>query len=192
MPNLLTVEGIRGNEHMPSPEHNCTLPFTRYLAGSGDYTVCYYTSRKQTTFAHQLAMAVISFSPLQSVFWYDRPSDYHGEPEIEFFQQVPTVWDETKVIDGVIGKFAAVARRSGQSWFLGVINNSEPRTLKLPLTFLDAAKQYRAHIYADDRSLKTRTHVGISTRAVDAHTVLESELVSAGGEAIWIEPMAPK
>ena len=59
-PNLLTVEGIRGNEHFPTPEHNCTLPFTRYVAGSADYTVCYYDQRLQTTHAHQLAMAVVS------------------------------------------------------------------------------------------------------------------------------------
>jgi alpha-glucosidase len=192
MPNLLTVEGIRGNEHMPSPEHNCTLPFTRYLAGSADYTVCYFVDRKKTTFAHQLAMAVVSFSPLQSVLWYDRPSDYHGEPEIEFFRHVPTVWDETRVVDGEIGKYAAIARRSGDSWFVGVINNHEPRTLKLPLSFLDPVRKYEAHIYSDDLSLQTRTHVGIATRLVEARTVLESSLVPAGGEAVWIVPAAPK
>ena len=106
----MTVEGIRGNEHFPTPEHNCTVPFTRYIAGAADYTVCYYDKRIQTTHAHQLAMAVISFSPLQWIFWYDKPSAYHGEPEVEFFRHVPTVWDDTKVINGEIGKFATIAR----------------------------------------------------------------------------------
>jgi alpha-glucosidase len=192
MPNLLTVEGIRGNENMPKPEDNCTLPFTRYLAGSGDYTVCYYVDRKKTTFAHQLAMAVISFSPLQSMFWYDRPSDYHGEAEVEFFREVPTVWDETKVVDGAIGKFAVIARRSGDNWFVGAINNSEPRALKLPFAFLAPTRKYQAHIYSDNRSLRSRTHVEITTRPVDARTVLEAQMLPAGGEAVWISPLSPQ
>ena len=191
-PNLLTVEGVRGNEHFPTAEHNCTLPFTRYLAGTADYTVCYYTNRKQTTFAHQLGMAVISYSPLQSVFWYDRPSDYNGEPEVEFFRQVPTVWDDTKVLAGEIGKYAAIARRSGDDWFVGIINGSKSRALKLPLEFLDPAKRYTAHLYADDSSVQTRTHVAVKTLAVNAHTVLEVSLLPAGGEAVWFTPILDK
>jgi alpha-glucosidase len=191
-PNLLTVEGIRGNENMPTPEHNCTLPFTRYLAGSADYTICYYTSRKQTTCAHQLAMAVVSFSPLQSVYWYDKPSDYHGEPELEFFRHVPTVWDETKVLVGEIGKYAAIARRNGDEWFIGIINGRESRTLKLPLNFLAPGEKYTAHVYADDSSVKTRTHVAMDTLPVDVSTVLEIPLHSAGGEAIWLTPASDK
>jgi alpha-glucosidase len=190
-PNLMTVEGIRGNEHMPTSEHNCTLPFTRYIAGPGDYTVCYYNNRIQTTHAHQLAMAVVSFSPLQWIFWYDKPADYHGEPEIEFFQHVPTVWDDTKVINGDIGKFATIARRSGENWFMGTINNSEPRGLKVPLAFLTGGKKYTARIYSDDESVATRTKVGIETRTVDSQTTLDVPLRAAGGQAIWITP-APK
>jgi alpha-glucosidase len=191
-PNLMTVEGVRGNEHMPTPEHNCTLPFTRYLAGSADYTVCYYTSRKQTTFAHQLALAVVCFSPLQFIFWYDQPSDYQGEPEIEFFRQVPTVWDETKVLNGEIGKYATIARRSGEDWFIGTINDSEPRELKVPLMFLDQNKKYEAHIYSDDQSVATRTHVAVTMRNVNAQTILKMPLPAAGGEAVWIVPLAKK
>ncbi|MBV9657606.1 MAG: glycoside hydrolase family 97 catalytic domain-containing protein, partial [Verrucomicrobia bacterium] len=185
-PNLVTVEGIRGNEHFPTAEHNCTLPFTRYVAGSGDYTICYYNSKLKTTHAHQLAMNVISYSPLQSVFWYDRPTAYEGEPEIEFFQHVPTVWDETKVINGEIGKFATIARRSGAEWFVGTINGSEPRTLKVPLAFLDPGRRYTAHIYADDESVATRTKVGVKTQAVDAGAVLDVPLQASGGQAVWI------
>jgi alpha-glucosidase len=185
-PNLLTVEGIRGNEHFPTPEHNCTIPFTRYIAGSADYTVCYYDRRLQTTHAHQLAMAVVSYSPLQSIFWYDRPATYSGEPEVEFFRQVPTVWDETKVINGEIGKFATIARRSGDDWFIGTINNSVPRQLKLPLNFLAPGKHYTAHIYSDDKSLSTRTQVAAETRPVDSLTTLDIPLLAAGGQAVWI------
>jgi alpha-glucosidase len=191
-PNLMTVEGIRGNEHFPTPEHNCTLPFTRYVAGSGDYTVCYYDHRLQTTHAHQLAMAVVSYSPLQWIFWYDRPEMFGGEPEVEFFQHVPTVWENTKVINGEIGKYATIARRSGDDWFMGTINNSEARTLKVPLNFLTAGRQYIAHIYSDNDSVATRTHVAVETRPVDSLTTLDVPMKIAGGQAVWITPAQKK
>ncbi|MCW3059777.1 MAG: glycoside hydrolase family 97 protein [Capsulimonas sp.] len=187
-PNLMTVEGIRGNEHMPTPEHNCTLPFTRFVTGPADYTICYYTNRKQTTCAQQLALAVVCYSPLQMLFWYDKPSDYHGEPEIEFFRHVPTVWDETKVIDGRIGEYAAVARRSGSDWFLGAITNGQARTLSIPLKFLLKGRRYTAHLYADSDAAATRTHVSVATMPVDAGTVLQTSLSAGGGQAVWITP----
>ncbi len=190
-PNLLTVEGIRGNEHFPTAEHNCTVPFTRYVAGSADYTVCYYDRRLQTTHAHQLAMAVVSYSPLQSMFWYDRPGMYNGEPEIEFVQHVPTVWDDTKVINGEIGKFATIARRSGDDWFIGTINNREARTLKVPLNFLTVGRPYFAHIYADDHSVPTRTQVAVEARPVNSLTTFDVPLQAAGGQAVWITPQQP-
>lgn len=186
-PNLLTQEGIRGNEHFPTAEHNCTLPFTRYIAGPGDYTICYYDKRIKTTHAHQLALAVVSYSPLQTIFWYDKPAQYHGEPEVEFFRVVPTTWDETKVLQGEIGKFAMIARRNGDDWFVGTINGQTERSLKMPLSFLEKGAHYLAHIYADDDSTKTATKGGVSTRDVDASTVLDVPLHPTGGEAIWFE-----
>jgi len=187
-PNLMTVEGIRGNEQMPTPEHNCTLPFTRYIAGPGDYTVCYYDKRLKTTKAHQLAMAVVSFSPLQWIFWYDRPDMYHGEPEVEFFRKVPTVWDDTRVLNGKIGEYATIARQSGDDWFIGTINNSEPRQLQIPLAFLAKGRDYVAHLYSDDDAVQTRTRVGVQTRSVNSQTTLEVSLRAAGGQAVWITP----
>jgi alpha-glucosidase len=189
-PNLLTVEGIRGNEHHPTPAHNCTLPFTRYIAGPGDYTVCYLDKRNQTTHAHQLAMGIISFSPMQWLYWYDRPEQYREvPPEMEFWRQMPTVWDETKVLTAEIGQFASIARRSGDAWFIGTINNEHARTLKLPLDFLKKGKDFTAHIYADSDPLETETKVDIQQRSVDSHSTLEVPLKPGGGQALWIEPM---
>jgi alpha-glucosidase len=187
-PNLLTVEGIRGNEQMPTAEQNCALPFTRYIEGVGDYTVCYYNNRIKTTHAHQLAMSVVAFSPLQFLFWYDSPSHFHGEPEVEFFRHVSTVWDDTKVLNGDIGKYATIARRKGDDWFVGIINGSESRQLKVPLTFLSNERHYTAHIYSDDDSISTRTHVAVEKRAVDATGQIELPLHAAGGAAIWLTP----
>jgi alpha-glucosidase len=187
-PNLLTVEGIQGNEHMPEAEHNCTLPFTRYPQGFGDYTVCYYSPRIRTTHAHQLAMAVVSYSPLQALFWYDAASDYNGEPEIEFFRRVPTTWDETRVPLGRIGEYAVIARRSGDEWFLGAITDGRSRTLRVPLDFLPAGRRYTAKLFTDDDAAPTRTKVAIRDQAVDSGTTLELPLEAGGGAAIWIAP----
>lgn len=191
-PNLMTVEGVQGNEHMPTPEHNCTLPFTRFVAGFADYTICYYDTRKKATCAQQLALSVVYDSPLETLYWYDKASAYHGEPELEFFRHVPTVWDDTKVINGKIGQYATVARRSGTDWFVGTINNSQARTLSIPLNFLSSRRSYVAHVYTDNDSVPTRTKVGLTTQTVNSHTVLNVPLAPGGGQSLWITPAPPK
>lgn len=186
-PNLMTQEGIAGNETMPTPDHNTVLPFTRFLAGAADYTICYYSERIKTTRAHQLALAVVYYSPLQFLFWYDRPSAYNGEPEIEFFAKVPTVWDETKVVDGQIGRFAIVARRSGSDWFVGAINNGVPRRLSIPLHFLPKGRAFVAHVYEDGQA--GRRSVKMYTREANADSLLTASAPSGGGQAIWLEAL---
>ncbi|WP_218043691.1 glycoside hydrolase family 97 protein [Flavobacterium gawalongense] len=185
-PNVLTVEGIRGNEEMPDATHNTTLPFTRGIAGAGDYTVCYYTNRIKTTHAHQLALSVVMYSPLQTLFWYDNASNYGGEPEIEFFDKVPTVWDDTKVLNGEIGKYITTARKSGNDWFVGSITNNETRTLELDFNFLDANKKYRARLYTDDETIKTKTQVALKDVIVKKGAKMKLNLKASGGATIWI------
>jgi alpha-glucosidase len=109
------------------------------------------------------------------------------EPELEFFDHVPTVWDDTRVLHGAIGQYAAIARRAGDDWFVGSMNAETPRTLRLALDFLDPTKRYVAHVYSHDPSVPTRTHVRIDRRPVDASTVLTAELGRNGGQAVWIE-----
>lgn len=189
-PNLMTQEGIRGNEEMPDATHNTTLPFTRYLAGAGDYTVCYYNNRIKNTHAHQLALSVVTYSPLQFMYWYDKPSSYGGEPEIEFFDQVKTVWDDTKVLSGEIGSHIVTARRSGEEWFVGLLTNTEARTLQVPLQFLDKNRKFIAHIYTDDDKVPTKTKVAVRKYLVDAKDVLRFSLKASGGAALHLEPAA--
>ena len=191
-PNFMTQEGIAGNETMPDATHNTVLPFTRFVCGAGDYTICYYNNRIKTTHAHQLALAVCYYSPLQFVFWYDRPAACKGEPEVAFFKHVPTVWDETRVVAGEIGRFAVIARRSGREWFVGTITNNDARRLRVPLAFLEAGRTYEAHVYEDARpgdEVKTRTQVRVRTRRVDRNTVLEADLVPSGGQAVRLVPV---
>ncbi len=187
-PNLMTQEGIRGNEEFPDATHNTILPFTRYLAGAADYTICYYSSRLKNTHAHQLALSVVYYSPIQFLYWYDQPSAYKGEPEIEFFDKVKTVWDDTKVPSGEPGEYITTARRSGEDWFVGTITGNNPRTVNVPLSFLTKKQKYVARIYADDDNVTTKTKVGISSFIVTSETVLNFNLKAKGGAVVYITP----
>jgi alpha-glucosidase len=184
-PNLLTQEGIRGNEHMPTAEHNVTLPFTRFVAGAGDYTICYFTPRIKTTRAHQLGLSVVVYSPLQFLFWYDRPAAYGGEPEVKFFEDVPTVWDDTRVIDGRIGEYVVIVRRKGEEWFLGALTNHEARTLEVAADFLKTDRRYVAERYSDGPG---KTDVKVTSDRVRSADSLTLDLSPAGGHAIRFKP----
>ena len=198
-PNLMTQEGVYGNECMPDGDHNTILPFTRFLAGAADYTICYYHQSTiknvkgiNTTSAHQLALSVIYYSPWQFVFWYDRPSDYQGEPEVEFFDQLPTVWDTTAVVLDEIGKFIAIARRSGDRWFLGAITNNDGRTLDIPLRFLPKGQDYVASLFTDGGdSIPTRTHIRTEQFIVRSQSTVHASLLPSGGLAMAIRPASP-
>jgi alpha-glucosidase len=174
------------------------------VAGAADNTICYYDGRvdQNASHAYQLAKAVCFYSPWQFLYWYDRPQTsppkaggaggsrggIGDEPELEFFDHLPTVWDDTKVIHGKIGEYAVMARRSGDDWFIGCMNSKEPRILDIPLTFLDESKEYTAHIYSDDPAVQTRTQVRIDRRSVDSQTVLKAQMTAKGGKAIRITP----
>ena len=181
-PNLLTQEGIRGNEWMPTTRHNATMPFTRFVAGAADYTICYRVGRTKGTNCHQLALSVIVFSPLQFVYWYGHPRDHVNSLGREWFKILPTTWDDTRVISGEIGEHYAVARRKGPDWFIGGITNDSARTSELSLDFLDAGAKYRATIYRDVKGKELE----IFHRDVTAETTLEESLASGGGVAIII------
>ncbi|MBD1431261.1 glycoside hydrolase family 97 N-terminal domain-containing protein [Sphingobacterium sp. DN00404] len=187
-PNLLTQEGIHGNEEFPDATNNTILPYTRFLAGAGDYTICYYDPRIKTTHAHQLALSVIYYSPLQFLYWYDQPSAYQGEPEIAFFDKVKTVWDDTKVLNGEIGEYITMARRSGEEWFIGAIGNNEAQQISVSFDFLDKGKTYLADIYIDDDSIDSRTKVGVSQMKMNAATVKEFNLKPSGGVTLHVYP----
>jgi hypothetical protein len=186
-PNLMTAEGIRGNEEMPDATHNTVLPFTRFIAGAADYTICYYDKRIKTTHAHQLALAAIYYSPIQTLFWYDKPSMSNDEPELEFWNKIPTTWDETKVLQGEPGQFITTARRSGNDWFVGTITNNDARTVKVTLGFLQKGKNYTASIYSDDSTVATNTKVKVERMEVNSSTVLNVKLMPSGGQAMWIK-----
>lgn len=206
-PNLMTQEGVRGNEEFPDAFNNTMLPFTRFVAGPADYTICYYRqdfgklnsdadahgvprSRTiKTTPAHQLALAAIYYSPLQLLYWYDKPADSQDEPELKFFDDVYTVWDESKVLEGEPGEYMTMARRHGDEWFIGTITNAG-RKAEVGLDFLPEGK-FVAEIYTDgDKSIPTRTKVRVSSYLVSSADTLHFNLRDSGGAAIRLIPVA--
>jgi len=188
-PNWMTVEGIGGNEEFPTPIHNASLPFTRCLAGPSDYTFCWYSNRLRNSHAHQLALSVLIYSPLTLLYWYDQPRQYKGDKALEFWDGLPTVWDETRVINGRIGEYATVARRKGMQWWLGTIQAVPGEALTVPLGFLIPGKKYAATVYADaNRKGDDPRNVRIETISVDSTTVLRIAIPSNGGHAMRIVP----
>jgi alpha-glucosidase len=200
-PNLMTQEGIRGDEESPGNTHTLITLFTRMIAGAGDNTICYFAPRvteKMGGHASQLAKAVMLYSPWQFLFWYDRPpnsADVIGgvpgrkgfieeKPELEFFRHIPTVWDDTKVLEGVIGEYATVARKSGDEWFLGSLSGGNSRSISIDLSFLEADADYMATVYTHDPGLDSSTKVRVAEELVKSDAVLHYDLEANSGLAI--------
>ena len=184
-PNLMTQEGIGGNEEMPDAEHNTILPFTRFLCGPADYTPCYFNGRVKNTKAHQLAMPVVYYSPVTFLYWYDLPNVYKGEKELDFWKYCPTVWDESKALQGEIGEYIVQARRSGNDWFVGAMNGLQARDITLNTAdFLQKGKKYRVEIYNDNPALNTRTKVSTVVQTIKAGKILKLHLQPSGGAAL--------
>ncbi len=203
-PNQLTREGVMGMEYSKwstrvTPEHDVTLPFTRNLAGPMDYTPgCFNNASRdkfqvrfkqpfcQGTRAHQLAMYVVFFSPL--VMLSDYPESYDNNPGMEFLGKVPTVWDETRVVDGEPGEFVTIARRKGDTWYLGAMTNWDSRDLEVPLDFLGSG-EYEARIFTDgpdaDQNAKS---LSTTSKTVKRGEKLSLHLASGGGAAVMFTP----
>jgi alpha-glucosidase len=164
-PNVISFEGVKGLENtkwsdQPDPELNVTLPFIRMVAGPMDFTPGAMINATKENFrsifdapmapgtrCHQLAMYVVFESPLQMLS--DNPSNYYREPEaMEFLKEVPVTWDETRVLDGKVGDYILIARRSGDTWYVGAMTDWSPRELELNLSFLESGN-YSMQIWKD-------------------------------------------
>jgi alpha-glucosidase len=138
-PNELTREGIYGFEHRgtaPWGPHNTTVPFTRYLAGGGDFTPTVFGDRRrESSWAHQIASAVVFTSPL--LVYGGQPQSFLDSPAVEILRNIRATWDETIVLPpSEIGEIAVMARRHGTEWFLAVLNGARARTVQITPSFL--------------------------------------------------------
>jgi alpha-glucosidase len=165
-PNMITREGVMGNEYYKfsekmSPEHNVKLAFTRMLAGQMDYTPGAFLNvtkeqyKNQTpaivwnTRAAELSKFVIYESPLTVVC--DHPDNILNQPGADFLKIVPTTWDDIKFLGGYPGDYVAIAKRSGDKWFVGVMNNSVGKSVEITINFLPAGN-YEAEVWTDTKN----------------------------------------
>jgi alpha-glucosidase len=198
-PNQITREGILGNEYNKwsrrvTPEHRVTLPFTRFLAGPGDFTPGGFVNRTpegfqthvtptqvQSTRAGQLALFVAYDSPVACVC--DHPVNLRGKAGIDFLKVVPTVWDETRVLSGVVAEHLVIARRSGEEWYLGALNNSYSRVRTVKLDFLGPGRWHLRWWHDAADSSENAEHLSIEERDVTAADSLDLRMAPGGGAA---------
>ena len=167
-PNVLNFEGVFGLEQVKWGKpgeidlisYDVMIPFIRQVAGPMDYTqgamrnatkanyrACNSEPMSQGTRCHQLALYMILDSPFNMLC--DTPSNYEREQECtDFISAVPTVWDETIVLDGKMGEYIITARRQGNTWYIGGITNWDARDLEVDLSFLDD-KAYSGKLFKD-------------------------------------------
>lgn len=203
-PNVISYEGVRGNEtnkwdNIVTPEHNLLLPFIRMVAGPMDYTpgamsngtelnhvISFYRPMALGTRSHEMAMYVVFESPLQMLC--DSPTEYYKEPKLtELISKVPTVWDESRVLEAKVGDYIVMARRKGTTWYLGAMTDWTAREFEVDLSFLgDGNYSYsslqdgpNAHRHAEDYVYKSEK--------INANKKLSLKLASGGGYLAIIE-----
>lgn len=199
-PNVITSEGVLGLEQSKwsdkaNPWMAVTLPFIRMFAGPMDYTPgaminatnqsfkpIFTVPASQGTRAHQLAMYVVFESPLQMLA--DNPTHYYKEPEcMEFLSIVPTVWDDTKVLDAVISEYILIARQSKNHWYIGAITNWTPRDLTIDFSFLPAG-DFKIKIWQDGINAdRNANDYKLLIQNINNKTKLNIHLAPGGG---WV------
>jgi alpha-glucosidase len=195
-PNQITREGVLGNEYNKwskrvTPEHKVILPFTRYLAGAGDFTPGGFVNRQparfestkptqtQGTRAAELALFIVYDSPLTCVC--DHPKHYRDQPGADFLKLVPTVWEDTRVLDGVVGEYVVIARQSGNDWFVGALTNSQARRVTVDLGFL-APGEWKMQLWKDGTdAAENAEHLATDERTVHSGETIRWQLAPAGG-----------
>lgn len=205
-PNVINFEGVNGEEQMKWAKlkdddqvvYDVTIPFTRMVAGPMDYTQGAMRNATRATYrpvnsapmsqgtrCHQLAEYVIFTSPLNMLC--DSPTQYESEQECtDFIAAIPTVWDETVPLDGKIGEYVAVARRSGNTWYVGATNNWTGRTLTLDLSFLGTGN-YVGEVFSDGINAdKMASDYQKTMIDIPANRQLTISMAQGGGYALKI------
>ena len=207
-PNVLNFEGVHGLENMKwcdgsvdQMRYDATIPFIRQVSGPMDYTQGamrnssrsnYHPSNtepmSQGTRCHQLALYMILDAPLTMLC--DSPTAYRHEQECtDFIASVPTIWNETRVLDGKIGEYIVTARRKGSDWYVGGITSWTMREIEIDFSFLPQGKEYEAVIFADGaNAAKIASDYCRAVEKVNSETVKKMKLAPSGGFAISLTP----
>lgn len=207
-PNAVAREGLRGQEFNAwsieggnPTDHLTTVAFTRMLAGPIDYTPGIFKldlnpykpeNRVKHTLAHELALYVVVYGPLQMMS--DLPEHAEGQPGMQWVRDVAVDWEQSKVLDGEPGDFVTIARqeRGGNRWFIGAITDENARTQSIDLSFLTEGTTYRMVTYGDAEDAHWDTNptaMEITENQVEAGQTIELQLAPGGGAAIMLEPV---
>ncbi len=199
-PNWVAREGMRGMEYNAwggknPPDHEANVVFTRMLEGPMDFTPGILSLKGErdsdilSTIAKQLALYVVIYSPVQMVA--DTPENYAKYPEaMKFIRDVPTDWEDTRVLNGEIGDFVTIARkeRGGKNWYIGAVGDEEARNVSFNLDFLTPGKKYTAEIYRDgddaDYRTEKRHSIAIERKTLVSTDMLNMRIAPGGGFAI--------
>jgi alpha-glucosidase len=204
-PNVINREAVMGLEYnkfsdRSTPDHAVDIAFIRMLAGPLDYTPGGMTNASREDFrisknrpmtqgtrCHQLAMFALYYSPLQMLS--DSPEEYRKDPAIlQYIASVPTVWDETVPIAGIMGEYAVIARRKGDTWFLSGVTNWTGRTIQIPLTFLRNGN-FQVTLFTDG---KNASRIGddyvCEIQMMHAGERIAITMAAGGGFALTLKP----
>lgn len=207
-PNFFASENLRGQEFNAwasdggnPPDHLTIVPFTRMLAGPIDFTPGIFNiklgptkpnNQVNTTLAHQLALYVVLYSPVQMAA--DLPQNYEGHPAFQFIRDLGVDWEQSKVLDGEIGEYITIARQERDTghWFLGGITNEESREIMVETNFLEPGVTYRATLYKDAPNahwMENPAAYVIESQEVTADSKFGIKLAQGGGVAISFIPL---
>ena len=205
-PNMISREGLRGQEFNAwasdggnPPEHLSIIAFTRMLGGPIDFTPGIFNIKMEpykegnqvnTTLAHQLALYVVIYSPVQMAA--DLPESYADQPGFQFIRDVGVNWEQTQVLNGEVGDYVTIARqeRKTGNWFVGGITDEEARSVNLTFDFLEEGASYQAVLYRDSPDAhwdENPTSLTIEEVPIDATTALAIDLAPGGGFALSLK-----
>jgi len=191
-PNEMTREGIRGHEwrmkgrYKMDSQHDAALPFTRFIAGPGDYTPTAFNPERLDgySWAHELAQPIVFTSPV--IHYAEDPVYILKNPSVEILKAIPSIWDKTVVLPGSrIGEVAAFARQTGKIWFIGILNNEKAKDFSINLSFLPAG-EYKMEILEDDESSPAAFKQ--LNKTVTGKDQISIKMRSKGGFAARISP----
>lgn len=206
-PNILNYEGVFGMEECrwakkdtDMPLYDVTFPFIRMMAGQVDFTPgamrngtrenwveCYQNPVSMGTRCHQAACYVVHDSPFTMLC--DAPTNYEKEPEYtSFISQIFDEWEETRVLQGELGKYIVTARRIGNTWYVGGQTNWDERTITLPLSFLNKDQHYAVTLLTDGINANHNAEdYQLTYRMCQSHESLNLKMASGGGFVIKFE-----
>ena len=190
-PNILSSEAVMGAEYFKwsngSPVQSLLmLPYARNVIGSMEFTpVCKAVRKVEATDGFMLAMSVVYESAVQTLA--HSAYVYQGYEGSSLLANIPSSWDESKLLDGYPGESVIRARRKGENWYVGAMTD-EAKTYSVPLDFLDEGEHYYAYIYTDK---ETGNGIQVDVKEVTSQSTLDFKLQKGGGCAVKLSKNDP-